>query len=146
MISPLPLNKVPWLSLALLLLAYATFSWFLYVSHVSWLAWAGVIMFTLAEALLLTTFSRGLRLVFRQWLTSDIGYFTLIIFGAFLVAIALVWIRIFSYIVVVVSSEVLARLELQQLGCNRWQSFIVLSLLSFVGLGIGLGASYLINH
>ena len=139
------MKKFPWLALILLLAAYATFSWFLYASNVTWLAWTGVLVFTLAEALLLTTFSKGLRILIRTWLTSDIGYFTTIVCSAFLVAIALVWIRVFSYVLVVLSAELLARLELQQRRCNRWQSFVVLTVVSFTGLGLGLGAGYFIG-
>jgi hypothetical protein len=139
------MSKLPWLALGLLLLAYTTFSWFLYASHVSWLAWSAVLVFTLGEALLLTTFSRSLRRLVRSWLLSDIGYFTTIVCVAFLAAIALLWIRVFSYVVMIVASELLARLELQQCQCSRWQSFVVLSLVSFAGLGLGLGSGYLLR-
>ncbi|MGB3516520.1 MAG: hypothetical protein WBA43_08690 [Elainellaceae cyanobacterium] len=137
------MTKLPWLALGLLLLAYTTFSWFLYAAHVTWLAWAAVLVFTLAEALLLTTFSKGVRALIRSWLTSDVGYFTTIICAAFLVVIALVWVRIFSYVVMVLAAELLARLELQQWQQSRWRSFVILSLVSFTGLGLGLGIGYL---
>jgi hypothetical protein len=133
----------PWIALTLLLVAYATFSWFLYASNVTWLAWTAVLVFTLAEALLLTTFSRGLRRLIRGWLISDVGYFVTIICSAFLVVIILVWVQVFSYILVLIAAELLARLELQQHRCNRWQSFLVLTIVSFIGLGLGLSAGYL---
>ncbi|TVQ23815.1 MAG: hypothetical protein EA367_02080 [Leptolyngbya sp. DLM2.Bin15] len=140
------MTKLPWLALGLLLLAYTTFSWFLYAAHVTWLAWAAVLMFTLAEALLLTTFSKGVRSLVRSWLASDVGYFTTIICAAFLVVIALVWVRVFSYVVMVLAAELLARLELQQWQKGRWQSFVILSLVSFAGLGLGLGMGYLLRR
>jgi hypothetical protein len=139
--SPIP--KTPVVSLVLLFGAYTTFSWFLHSANVSWIAWLGVISFSLLEALLLTTFSSGLRTVVRSWLESDVGYFTVVILGAFLMAVALVWIKVFSYILMVVAAELLARLDLQNAGCRRWRAFFVLTFVSFAGLAVGLIATYL---
>lgn len=133
-------QTAPWLSLPLLLAAYATFSWFLHDSNVSWLAWGAIITFTLLEALLLTAFSQGFRSIIRGWLLSDAGYFAAIICGAILAAFALIWIKIFSYILVVVSAELLARLDLQNIGCNKWRTFVLLTLVSFSGLAVGIAA------
>lgn len=138
-----PLAKVPLLSLALLFAAYTTFSWFLHSANINWLAWFAVASFSLVEALLLTTFSGGLRLIVRSWLESDVGYFTVVILGAFLMAVALVWIKVFSYILVVVAAELLARLELQNVGYHRWRAFFILTSVSFAGLAVGLAADYL---
>lgn len=135
--------KSPILSLILLFAAYTTFSWFLHRSNVSWLAWVIVIGFSLGEALLLTAFASGLRSLIRSWLESDVGYFSTVICSAFLVAIALVWFKVFSYILVVVAAELLARLDLLNAGCHRWKTFWILTLVSLAGLMVGLIATYL---
>lgn len=139
-----------WLSLSILFSAYATFGWFL--THwlvysfknehlAQWLVWALVLCFTLTQALLLTTLFDGVKLFFRRWLKSDVGYFSLIIFGALSVTAALVWFKMFGYFLVLISSEILARLDLQNANLNRWQSLAVLTSVSITGLGLGWCAS-----
>jgi hypothetical protein len=134
----------------MLFAAYATFSWFLTHWFLNagaawiavWASWAFVLMLTLLQALLLTTWFDGMKLFFRRWLKSDVGYFSLIIVGALSVTVALVWFRIFGYFLVVVASEVLARLDLQNYSYTRWQALLVLTLVSLLGLAVGWSASF----
>jgi hypothetical protein len=141
-------KKVPWLSLGILFSAYATFSWFLthwVVSQTStaWAVgsvWAIVLFCTLLQALLLTTLFDGVKLFFRKWLKSDVGYFSLIMIGSMSVTAALVWFRMFGYVLVLVSAEILARLDLQNAKLNRWQSLAVLTFVSVAGLAVGWSA------
>jgi hypothetical protein len=141
-------KKVPWLSLGILFSAYATFSWFLthwVVSQTStawavWSVWAIVLFCTLLQALLLTTLFDGVKLFFRKWLKSDVGYFSLIMIGSMSVTAALVWFRMFGYVLVLVSAEILARLDLQNAKLNRWQSLAVLTFVSVAGLAVGWSA------
>ncbi len=137
----LPVKKLPWISLAILFAAYSTFSWFLTHATVTWLAWALVLMFTLLQALLLTTLFDGVKLVIGRWLKSDVGYFTLILVVSLSVTIALVWFKIFGYFLVLVAAEILARLDLQNAGFNRLQALLILSLFSFLGLAAGWAVS-----
>ena len=141
-------KKVPWLSLGILFSAYATFSWFLthwVITRISTgqavlTVWAIVLFCTILQALLLTTLFDGLKLFFRKWLKSDIGYFSLIMLGSMGVTAALVWFKMFGYVLVLVSAEVLARLDLQNAKLNRWQSLVVLTLVSVAGLTVGWSA------
>jgi len=130
-------KKFPFASLLLLLTAYGTFSWFLYQSTAPWSVWVGMAVFALAQALLLTALSRGLRSAIRGWLKSDIGYFSVVLIGAFSIALVLVWFNVFEYILLVMATEVLARFDLQTIGLNRWQSLVVLTIVSLLGLSIG---------
>jgi hypothetical protein len=141
-------NQVPWLSLSILFASHATFSWFLthwFSTHVDqaiaeWAVWALVLSFTLLQALLLTTLFDGVKRFFRRWLRSDVGYFSLILLTSMSVTAALVWFKIFGYFLVLVSAEILARLDLQNAKLNRWQSLAVLTLVSILGLAAGWGA------
>lgn len=135
---------LPWLSLSLLLAAYSTFSWYVYHLTVTWAVWVGVIGFALLQAMFLTTFAQGLKSMIGRWLSSDTGYFTTVISLAFLATTVLVWIHIFGYVITVIAAEVLARLDLQNRGFSQAQSLIILTLVSFAGLGIGWVASYLL--
>ena len=136
------MQKFPWVSLGILFIAYTTFSWFLIHATVTWLAWALVFAFTLLQALLLTTLFDGLKAILRGWLRSDVGYFTLIIVMSISVTIALVWFKVFGYVLVLVAAEVLARLDLQNAGFNRVQALLILSFFSFCGLALGWVANY----
>ncbi|MEL6221263.1 MAG: hypothetical protein AAFR31_01325 [Cyanobacteria bacterium J06627_8] len=137
-------SPFPWVSLSLLFVSFGTFSWFLNTATVNWLVWALVIVLSLGEALLLTTLTDDLKLLLDSWLKSDLGYFTSIIIGALLVAVALVWIRVFGYVLVLLASEMLARLDLQHFGCNRFQSLVVLTGVSLLGLLLGQVISHVI--
>ncbi|MBI4783522.1 MAG: hypothetical protein HY785_19715 [Oscillatoriophycideae cyanobacterium NC_groundwater_1537_Pr4_S-0.65um_50_18] len=144
-----PVKKFPWLSLALLLAAYATFSWFfthaftqvLTFSRTAYLAWGLVIGGTLLEALLLTTQYDGLKTLIGRWLRSDIGYFTLIVVASLGGTLAFIWSNVTGYFVVLIAAEVLARLDLQNARFTRFQAFIVLTVISILGLALGLIAS-----
>jgi hypothetical protein len=144
------MKQVPWLSLGILFSAYATFSWFLthwFASNpktlwfAEWVVWAFVLSITLLQALLLTTLFDGVKHFCGRWLKSDVGYFSLIILSALSVTIALVWFKIFGYFLVIVSAEILARLDLQNARLNRWQSLSILTVTSILGLAIGWSAS-----
>lgn len=141
-VNTLPVRKLPWVSLAILLVAYATFSSFLAHAAITWLAWAIVLAFTLLQALLLTTLFDGLKALLSRWLRSDVGYFTLIIVFSLGVTVVFLWFRVFGYILVLVASEVLVRLDLQSSGFSRVQSLIILSFFSLSGLALGWAASF----
>jgi hypothetical protein len=142
-------KKLPWLSLSLLLIAYATFSWFfahtftqfLTFSKITVLAWSLVIGFTLLQTLLLTTLFDELKVVLGRWLRSDVGYFILIIAVSLSATFALISYHVTGYFVVLVAAEILARLDLQNAKFTRVQALIVLTVISILGLALGLFAS-----
>jgi len=133
-------QKIPWLALLLLLAAYSLFSWFV-IQSIGSLAWLLVAAVAVAQALFLTTWLDGLKSFARLWLRSDIGYFTLILILALGSTMALVWFKTFGYCLVLVSAELLARLDLQNAGYSRWQSLLMLMLVSWLGVGLGWTAT-----
>jgi hypothetical protein len=137
----LPVKRLPLVSLAILLMAYTTFSWFLIKSTATWLAWTLVLVFTLLQALLLTTLFDGFKLFIGKWLRSDVGYFTLIIVASLGVTVIMVWFKVFGYVLVLIAAEILARLDLQNAGFNRVQALLILTFFSLSGLAIGWGAT-----
>lgn len=137
------MRRFPFLSLGLLLTAYATFGWFLYRETAPWLIWFAVIVFTLGQALLLTTFATGLRIFIRKWLRSDIGYFSIVILSALSIAFVLVWYHTFAYVLIVIASELLARLDLQSAGYDAWQTLSILTIVSILGLAVGWSILYI---
>ncbi len=132
--------KIPWLSLLLLLAAYSIFSWFL-IQTTGALAWLLVGTVASLQALLLTTWFNGLKRFAHLWLSSDLGYFTLILILAISSTMALVWFKTFGHFLVLVSAELLARLDLQNAGYSRWQTLLMLMFVACLGLGLGWAAA-----
>lgn len=130
----------------LLIAAYSVLSWFLYQKTAPGLVWALVAIFALFQALLLTTFSRGFRTFLKNWLESDLGYFSVVMLLAFSVTVALVWYHVFEYFLMVAAAEVLARLDLQNAGLNQWQALVLMTLTSALGLAVGLTARHVIDE
>ncbi len=135
--------------MVLLLAAYATFSWFfthtftqvLTFSSTAYLAWGLVLGFTLLQALLLTTQFNGLKALVGRWLQSDVGYFTLIFAASLGGTFAFIWSNVTGYFVVLIAAEILARLDLQNARFSRLHSFTILTVISMLGLAVGLIAS-----
>jgi hypothetical protein len=134
-------KKLPLLSLLLLFAAHSTFSWYLIHANAPLFVWILVYSLTFCQALLLTTWFEGFRRFWGLWLRSDAGYFVLIIFCALGFTASLVWFKTFGYFLVLVSAELLARLELQKLEHSRLQALFVLTLFSMAGLATGWAAS-----
>ena len=135
-------KKLPWLSLALLLTAYTTLSWLLYRSSVTWQLWAIVLAFALAQAFLLTTLSQGVQQFLGSWLRSDLGYFSVVLLLGMLGVFFLAWFHFFGHLLVLLSAEILARLDLRRAGYTGVQALIILVLVSLLGLSVGGTAYY----
>ncbi|MBD2019863.1 hypothetical protein H6F43_06630 [Leptolyngbya sp. FACHB-36] len=121
----------------LLLVAYASFGWFLSdpqfsrFSFVIAIGWIWII----AEAFMdpLTGFS----LFLSRWFKSDTVAFLAICMVAGLAAVMLFWLHVFLHILTILATEALARLELQTAKFTRRQTFWMLTSVSLVGLVLG---------
>lgn len=133
-------------SMVLLMAAYSVLSWFLYRVTAPRLVWILVAVFALFQALLLTTFSRGFRAFLKRWLESDLGYFSVVMITAFSLTLALVWYHVFEYFLLVAAAEILARLDLQNVGLNQWQALFLMTLTSALGLAVGWTARHVIDE
>ncbi|WP_156093083.1 hypothetical protein [Planktothrix serta] len=66
----------------------------------------------------------------------------MIVFFSILGVFIVTWLQISINILLMLSATALARLELQTSRFNNWPAFIILSLLSTVGLILGWGLNY----
>lgn len=107
-----------------------------------WVVWALAVGTALAEALMLTTLLDSAKRWLDKWLKSDVGYFTVVVIGAMMVAVAFVWFKLFGYVLALLASETLARLDLQSLGVKRVQAMVLLTIISLLGVAVG----WLINE
>lgn len=156
-------KKFPWGSLTLLLVAYASFGWFLsgtvLYEEMDWLkqtiplpdfidpvmsrshfptvllllAVGWIWLLTTALMNPLTNFSRFIT----RWFKSDTIAFLTICMVAGMAAVFLFWLHLFLYIVTIVATEMLARIDTQTAGFSESKAFWLLSLFSLMGLGSG---------
>ncbi|HEY9865435.1 MAG TPA: hypothetical protein V6D21_14770 [Candidatus Obscuribacterales bacterium] len=136
------LTSITWFSFGLLIVTCLNFGWFLFES--SWysfvsglflgLIWLIDLFFTLPMNQLNTFVLNKSR--------TDWGTFLTIVFVSILSVFMLIWIKVSINILLMVSATALARLELQTARFKDGQSFIILSILSTLGLVLGWG----LNH
>ncbi len=137
-------KKFPFLSLALLFTAYVSFGWFLCNPEFPrWtvlcaVAWVSVISAAFMHPVL------GFNRFITRWFRSDTVAFLTVFALAGLAATVLFFLRIFLYIFTILSTETLARIDMQTLGYSETQAFLILAGTSYLGLSIGWGGHYLV--
>ncbi|MDJ0732958.1 MAG: hypothetical protein QNJ47_02560 [Nostocaceae cyanobacterium] len=146
------LRRIPWVSLILLLLTYITLGWLISIStvNVSW--WKWIWGLTVAGILLLvgglTTPWAMLTDYFRFPILfqSNPKSFAMTLFGAFLLFLILAKFRLFLDILLIISATMLARLDFQTAEFTEVQSFVIISVFSLAGLGLGTLVEKLMSH
>ena len=131
------LKKLPWGSLALLLVTYFVFGWLLSVAHSAQVISPVVVALTLLLAGSLTSALPLVRDTLSFSLKSDSRAFVIVATVAFVSAVIVTWLQVFAHILVVISAESLARLDLQTAKFTQLQAFLILSTVSLAGLGLG---------
>ena len=127
-----PLQRIPWLSVFLLLATYTTFGWFVAAREVAlhW-QWVGAAVVLAVQLALLAPIGL-MEILFGGWLQTDSKAMIAIINLALISVFALRWFNWFLRITILLAAAILARLDLRAIGCNRW---IVFAVESIVGLG-----------
>lgn len=131
----LSLRTFPWLSVGILFGAYFTFGWFLHSYAEDWV-WLVAIVFAVVMAGLLTLFWRTARLFFLTRVQSDVGYFIAILFAASFAVIAIAWVQVSAYILVILSADLLVRLDSLVRKFSDLQAFWLLLAVPALGLGL----------
>ncbi|MBW4511859.1 MAG: hypothetical protein KME64_35965 [Scytonematopsis contorta HA4267-MV1] len=123
-------KKTPFISLALLWLAYAFLGWYLSAHHVIWLVGAFIVLVAFAIA------SKSII-----WLESLVkfGSQTLVVVLALSASIALVatWSLLFSLLLVPLATTILANIEMGLAGFSDLNKFLTLTIIAAFGLAIG---------
>lgn len=137
------LKKLPWVSLALLLITYSTLGWQISASNNPWLIWIIIVIGALVVAALLsspsTNFTDG-----SGFFKSDTRSFLFLVAGAFLSVIIIWRLHIFAHALVTISSGILFKLDAQKAGLSNRQTFWIMTLVSLAGLGLGAAVQILI--
>lgn len=131
------MRRFPWASLALLLIAYASFGWFLsssaFPKYSLALAMAWICVISIAFMRPIASLSRFIS----RWFTSDTVAFLSVFMMAGVAALVLFWLHIFLYILTILATESLARIDMQTLGFGEIHAFWILATASFLGLAAG---------
>ena len=128
--------KLTWLSYVLLLAAYKTFGWYLHISEASPLAWSVTVLFVAALAGMMTTFWKPARKLALLGFKSNAGYFAIVLLLASLAVLALTWIHIFAYILVMLATSLLVRIDALTLDLSNILTFLILTGVPIAGLGL----------
>jgi len=130
------LKKLPWVSLALLLITYSTLGWQISASNNPWLIWIIIVVGALVVAALLSSPSTKLTNG-SGFFKSDTRSFLFLIAGAFLSVIIIWRLHIFAHALVTISSGILFKLDAQKAGLSNRQTFWIMTIVSLAGLGLG---------
>jgi hypothetical protein len=126
----------PWLSWALLVIAYATYGRFLHDTGAEPLRWALSGIFAIAISGTMTILWVPTRRIILLGFKSDIGYAIMVLVLASLAVLAVVQIRVFSYFLVLTAVSLLARVDTLISDLHPSLAFMLLTVLAFIGLGI----------
>ena len=126
--------KLPWLSMALVMLANIAF--------VAGLVgptgpWQGAIAYATIQAGLVSIIWKPVRNLFLMGFRSDVGYSIMALLSASLAVVIVVWIQTVSYFLVMLAAALLFRVELLTRGLGNVLSFLAIALFSWLGLGLG---------
>lgn len=139
------MNKLPWVSLLILFVTYATCGWTLPAKIMYWYVWLLVSLSALIICLFLTSSLKIFDRSFSKLLATDNRAFVLAILFSFAAVIFFRWIAIAVRILLLICATILARLDLQVEGFTKVQSLLILSFFSLFGLGTGIFMHILIN-
>lgn len=132
------LNKLPWVSSALLMVTYSTLGWVLAAFHDPWFVWVMIVVAILLLAAFLST--PGAKFRDTDLFKSDTRTFSFVVAAAFLSVMILWRLHIFVHALVTISAAILVRLEAQEARLSNRQTFWILASISLTGLGLGAAA------
>ncbi len=140
-------QKVTWVALVLLLVTCLSLGWDLFEANLDLLSWGLISVGLIVLCLCLTTPIKLLQQPITTWFSSDFRTFFSIVLGSFLIVFIATSVDTFAQLLLLLSANLLARIELRTAHLKDWQAFVILVLISFSGLGVGGGVHYLLlNH
>ncbi|MEA5553391.1 hypothetical protein VB713_20850 [Anabaena cylindrica UHCC 0172] len=130
-------KKIPWFSLALVLLSYSTLGWVISETKAPWFVWLIVIVAILLLLISLTTPWSKLAECYSIFFRSNVRTFGITVLAAFLFFMMLAWFRVFLDTLLMLSATILVKIDFQASGFKEGLSFWFTSIFSLVGLAAG---------
>lgn len=128
--------RLHWRSWLLFIVAYVTFGQLLHNTDVAPWIWGVSLGLVMAKAGLLTLLWQPTRKFILLGFQSDAGYSIMVLALASLAVLAVVQFRAFAYLIVLVATALLVRVDCLVDGFSDRQSFQVLLMLPLLGLGL----------
>lgn len=138
------LQRVPWVSLTLLILSYSTLGWVLSETKAYWFMWVVTVVGILLFMVSLTTPWARIRKVSSILFKSSTSSFIFTVFAAFLFFLMLAWFRLFLDTLLIVSGSILAKIDFQAAGFKEGQTFWITFIFSLTGLALGAAMQILL--
>lgn len=132
----MPIKKVSWVSLTLLLITYITVGRLLSEAQQPVLAWVVITLSILLLAALLSSPRSRFRNISR-FFKSDTRTFLFIVVAAFLSVVVFWRLHIFVHALIAISAATLVKLEAQAVRLTNKQTFWLIVIVSLAGLGLG---------
>ncbi|MCF2151147.1 hypothetical protein IQ276_032925 [Desmonostoc muscorum LEGE 12446] len=139
------LKRVPWVSLALVLLSYSTLGWVISETHPPMFVWSVIVIAILLLILTLTTPWPKVTYYYTIVFESNVRAFGVAVLAAFLFFIMLAWFRIFLDTLLIISATILVRIDFQVAGLKKKLAFWSASIVSLTGLILGALIYKLVN-
>ncbi|BAY22712.1 hypothetical protein NIES2100_24750 [Calothrix sp. NIES-2100] len=141
------LQRVPWVSLTLLILSYSTLGWVISETKAPLFAWAVIAIAILLFVGILTVPWTRMTDVSSILFKSSTRTFIFSVFAAFLFFVMIAWFRMFLDTLLIISAAILARIDFQAAGFKEGQAFWITSIFSLAGLALGAAMQMLLfNH
>ena len=131
------LQRVPWVSLALVLLSYSTLGWVIAETLAPVSVWVATVVAILLLIVTLTIPWMKMRYYFSILLKSNTRSFAVAVLGAFLFFVMIAWFRVFLDTLLIVSATILVKIDFQTAGLREWLAFWTTSSFSLIGLALG---------
>jgi hypothetical protein len=133
----LNLQKIPWFSLTLLLLSYCALGKVISETKPTLFVWLIVLLTILVLLASLTIPWSKMAEYYGNLFKSNIRSFAITVSAAFLLFLMLAWFRVFLDTLLVISANILAKIDFQTAEFKAKLTFWVTSFFAFSGLAAG---------
>ncbi|NJL49551.1 MAG: hypothetical protein HC929_21605 [Leptolyngbyaceae cyanobacterium SM2_5_2] len=128
--------RLPWPSWVLIVVAYMTYGGFLHQRGMSNLGWTLSVILTLLLAIVTTIGWKLCRRFILLGFQSDLGYFLMALSLASMAVAAVTQFHLFASVMLLVAVSLLARVDMVIADFNNGLAFLIMSVLSCLGLGL----------
>jgi hypothetical protein len=140
------MKSFPWVSLTLVVLAYGSLGWLISQAHSPWYIWLTAVTAILFLLSALTTPWLKMADYSILFFKSDTRTLAFSVLAAFLFFLMLAWFKVFLDTLVIISANILLRIDIQRCGLGERQSFFITSIFSFTGLALGIIMQTAFSH
>ena len=140
------MKTFPWVSLTLVVLAYASLGWLISQAQLPWFVWLTVVTAILFLLSTLTTPWLKIADYSIIFFRSNTRSFAFSILAAFLFFVMIAWFRVFLDTLVIISANILLRIDVQRCGLGERQTFFITSIFSLTGLALGAFIQMSFSH